>query len=532
MRLFLTLVFLPLPVFADTISVGSTVTEVVLYPQGARVTREVAFSAPAGRHDLRIADLPEGIAPGMIRVSGAEGTQAGGFSLQEAGLAPAVPLPLPELEAAIAAAQAARDAALLDLARIDARIEAAEAQVGFLRGAKAEVTTQAPADLAAMGRMIAQEVLAVRESLLAAQGARAEAGRVVQQAEVALAEAIAARDARRAAQAGKALLSVAIAQVADGPGHLTVTHFIEEASWRPVYDAALTRKPAPSLVLARGALVSQESGEDWAGVALTLSTARPTEQAAPSELWPDLRRIADPEQERAYAKGMASEDAVMAAAPVMEAVMEPAMAELDGDVVVYRAPGTVDVASGVEDLRVALGELTFTPEIEARAVPRLDRTAFALARFTNGDEPLLPGEVLLMREGTLIGATELELIPAGAEAELPFGAIDGLRLTREMPQNSEGDAGILTSDTARVEKALLRVENLTQDSWPLHVIDQIPYSEQEDLEVVYSATPKPDETDPEGQRGLLGWHFDLAPGAKREILLEAKLRWPAGMELR
>ena len=45
-------------------------------------------------------------------------------------------------------------------------------------------------------------------------------------------------------------------------------------------------------------------------------------------------------------------------------------------------------------------------------------------------------------------------------------------------------------------------------------------------------TDLPDETDPEGQRGLLGWHFDLAPGAKREILLEAKLRWPAGMELR
>ena len=68
--------------------------------------------------------------------------------------------------------------------------------------------------------------------------------------------------------------------------------------------------------------------------------------------------------------------------------------------------------------------------------------------------------------------------------------------------------------------------------WPVHLLDQVPYSEQTELEITFSADPQPAETDPEGERGLLGWRFDLAPGAKQEIRLETQLRWPEGLELR
>ena len=117
-------------------------------------------------------------------------------------------------------------------------------------------------------------------------------------------------------------------------------------------------------------------------------------------------------------------------------------------------------------------------------------------------------------------------------ARLSCKVRDGLRLTRDMPRNSEGDAGVFSSDTARKEAAVLKIENLTNEAWPVHLLDQVPYSEQDDLKITYTATEAPDETDPEGQRGLLGWHFDLEPGATREIGLEVDMRWPAGLELR
>ena len=79
---------------------------------------------------------------------------------------------------------------------------------------------------------------------------------------------------------------------------------------------------------------------------------------------------------------------------------------------------------------------------------------------------------------------------------------------------------------------MLVVENLGDEVWPVRMLDQVPYSEQDDLEISFTATQMPDETDPEGQRGLLGWRFDLEPGATTEIGLEVDMRWPAGLELR
>lgn len=535
MRLVLPLLVLAtpfaLPARADTLLAASQVTAVTIYAQGARVTREVSFAAPAGRHQLRIADLPAGVAAELIRLQTTDGTVAGAFSLRETVAGPDVPPANPDLDARIATAEAARDTALRALGEIDARIAAAEAQADFLSGADLQAEGQPPADLAALAAMIGQQVQAARLAALEAATARPAAQMALDAAETRLAALYFARDDRRAQQSDRAELTVAINQAAAGDSRLTITHFIEAAAWRPAYTADLTRGAAPSVVLARDVLVTQESGEDWYGVQLTLSTARPLEQAEPSQLWPELRRVEPPQPDIAY-DAMARElaEPLMAAAPMVEA--EAAMPVMEGDVLAWQAPAPADVASGVEDLRIPLGSLTFAPQVEARAVPRRDASAFVVASFENGPEVLLPGPVVLSREGAIVGMADLELTPAGAKVEVPFGAIDGLRLTREMPRNSEGDAGFFSSATARSEVALIRVENLTGESWPVHLLDQVPYSEQTELEITYSAEPPPAETDPEGKRGLLGWRFDLAPGAKQEIRLETQLRWPEGLELR
>lgn len=63
------------------------------------------------------------------------------------------------------------------------------------------------------------------------------------------------------------------------------------------------------------------------------------------------------------------------------------------------------------------------------------------------------------------------------------------------------------------------------------MIDQVPVSRQEDLRIDWSADPKPDETDPDGKRGLLVWTDRIAAGETRDITLTTSLRWPDGAEL-
>ncbi len=208
-------------------------------------------------------------------------------------------------------------------------------------------------------------------------------------------------------------------------------------------------------------------------------------------------------------------------------------AAIEGDTVVYTYPEPVTVATGAEDLRLALDSPDFAPVVEAVAVPRIDRTAFVVARFANaGDEPLLPGEAMLFREGVLVGSTWLDMIAPGVETDPGFGAIETLRVRREMPRRTGGETGVFVSSSRLTESAVITVENTGEEAWPVRILDLVPYSEEDDLEIGFSASPAPAETDVEGQRGILAWEFDLAAGGKRTITLDQTLTWPEGMVLR
>lgn len=526
---------LPCPALAEQILASSHVTSVTVYPQGAQVTREVVFTAAAGSHDLLITDLPAATQAELIRLA-SDSASLGAFSLRTDRLPPRDPLTSPDLAEAKTKVEAAEAGLRLAQAAVDAinaRVEAAAAQADFLRRVKAEGGAVTTTDLQAMAEMIGTGVLAAREAALAAQTDLPAANKTLTDALTALADAQAAYDALSQGDQDYAALSVALTTASAGENRLTVTHYIADASWQPVYDLSLTRKDTPALTVGRGVLVTQYSGEDWADIDLTLSTAQPSAQAAPSQLWPDLRRIGDKSEEVMTERY--SDDAGMMAEAMAEPVAAAPMtasASVDGEVVVYHYPTAVDVADGVENLRLALDEITLTPEVEARAVPRADATAFVLASFTNSTkEILLPGQAFLMRDGTLVGSTYLPAIPAGTETEVAFGAIEGLRLTRAMPLRAEGDRGILTSSSQIEETAVLKVENLTDESWPVRLLDQVPYSEQEDLEITFSATPAPTETDVDGQRGILAWEFDLPAGETQEITLEHVISWPEGKVL-
>ena len=527
---------LPCPALADQILASSTISHVTVYPQGAQITREVVFKAPAGAHEVLITDLPQDTAPQMIGLTGGEGLGLGAYALRTDRLPPRDELTSPDLAAAKAAVtdwEAKERTAIAAVEAVQARIGAAEAQAGFLGNVRAEGGTLTPEAIKALAGMIGTEVLAAKLAGLAAKADLAETEKALADVQKELAKAREAEAAVLTGAENYAALSVAVTLAAEGEQHLTVTHYIGEATWTPVYDLMLTRQGDASLTVKRGVMVSQYSGEDWQGVDLTLSSAQPSAQAAPSDVWPELRQIYDPEAEaQAYARAADAAGEAMAE-PIMEAEVTTAVAGFVGDTVVYHYPVTVDVASGVENLRLALDEKVFSAKVVAAAVPRYDSTAFVQASFTNDSgEILLPGEAFLMREGVLVGSTYLQVLAPGAETEVAFGAIEGLRLKRDMPVLAEGDRGIISTSTQREEKAVLEVENLTNEVWPVRLVDQIPYSEQEDLEISYESTPSPTEVDVKGKRGVLAWEFDIAAGETKALNLTHILSWPQGMELR
>ncbi|MGB7242440.1 MAG: DUF4139 domain-containing protein [Sulfitobacter sp.] len=526
------------PASADIFTLDSAPTSVTVYPYGAQVTREIRIDVPAGVHDLIIPDLPENLRSQALRVS-LEGAALGTTTLRAAALPPQPDNDseaIAEARALIKTVEAQLHAKDDEIAAVQNEIDAAEAEIRFLAGLGDNEGLQSDVGLLRdLAKMIGAETLAaLQQSLTAKQNIDAL---TLQRDDIEddLADARAALAALTPRPKPRAQLTMAVNAEAAQTVTATVTYRVE-ASWRPTYDIYLTQKGAPSLSLRRGVVVAQYSGENWRDVALTLSTLTPSQQSEPSTLFPIPLRIEDPQEFRSAAKqplptsGLA--DAILETPVVMA---EAATASFDGPGVTYSVTRPVTIANGVEDARIPLDTLDFEVETFARAVPIRDETAFLIAQVTNTtQEPLLPSDaVLLYVDNALVGQSGgFDLLPAGAEAELSFGPIEGLRLTRTVLDRTEGDRGLINRTNLRSEEVRIDVQNLTDRDYDMRLSDQVPFSEQEDLEITWDANPRPDLTDVDDLRGILQWNLDVAAGSTASISMTQDIRWPEDKVLR
>ncbi|WP_299684014.1 DUF4139 domain-containing protein [uncultured Tateyamaria sp.] len=532
------LALLPHPLLSDTITLDAPPKAVTAYASGAVITRSLSFDIPAGDHSLVIADMPRFTDPSAIDIS-LSGATVQSRSWSEQDETPYRTPRTPEWLAAKAAldvaidALAARDDAI---ALAEARAQAAQDQITFLNGITLPDEAALDVDaLRAIGQLIASDGTAARTAITeaTAEARSLRAGR--DDLAFAVAEAQAALEAASSPNKNPAALTLNVSAQTDGPATLTVRYISQSVSWMPVYRAYLDNDD--TLRIDRGASIQQNSDEDWSNVSLTLSTLSPFQGTDPGTLWPLLRRIQDPAELRKLqvtSRG-ASLSADMAEVEMPEPVIEEAvaLADFSGVGVSYALPGTVTVPTGRDALQIALDTLDFDAGLSARAVPRLNETAFRQVAFTNtSPEILLPGQATLYVDGQLVGITQMGTLPPNADTDMFFGPIEGLRITRTVLDRNEGDRGIITRSNEEREEIRLEVENLTARAWDVELRESVPYSEQEDLVIDWNASPAPDVDGVDDRRGILAWDLTLEPGQTRRIAIETRITWPEGQVLR
>jgi uncharacterized protein (TIGR02231 family) len=536
------LILFPLPALTETITLDAPPVAVTAYASGAVVTRQASFDIPAGQHSLRIVDMDPNTSPEAFDISLAGAVITSRHWSTDTGQpyrAPRTP--------AWQAAKAQLDAANAALAQLDDQIalamsrgQAAQDQIDFLNGITLPDEAATDVDtLRAIGQLIASDGTAARGAIRASE-AEARALRLgrddlvfaVQQAQAALRDATPPNE-------NPATLTFNVTAAQAGPAELQLRYLSNAVGWAPTYTLSLSDDE--NLSVERGAAITQYSAEDWTDVALTLSTLSPFQGSEPGTLWPLLRRIEEPGQ--VIAKRSRSELELnslgaadsMAPAPMVmeESAPTVAAAAFSGVGVTYTLPGTVSVPAGHEAVQIALDTLSFDATLLARAVPRINATAFRQVTFENtSPEILLPGQAVLFVDGHLIGTTRLDILPPNAEADIFFGPIEGLRLTRTVLDRNERDRGIISRSNQEREAIRLEVENLTDRTWKIALRESVPYSEQEDLVIEWTATPAPDVEAVDDRRGILEWRIELAPGDTESIELETELEWPEGMILR
>lgn len=527
---------------AATIDAGSVISDVVLYPDAAIVKRRVEIEIPAGEHEIVLADLPPSLDPASLRI---EGSAAGRIVIGNVDFRLRANTPdaaKPEAQRRLKTLRADRD-------HVIDRIDAVEGRKAMIqRMANGSENKEAkPLDIEQWARaweLVGKGLLAINDELRAL---RNEETRI--NAEISAIEGPGnglrptQKDTRRVAV-------IALESAAPTKVLLSVSYRVGGASWRPIYDARLdTRGAAPTLELTRRAMIRQNSGEDWQDARLTLSTLSISRGTAAPELRgqkiaiyerpaprPVVGGRAAPAEMSATMSAMTDAEAVVrkyAPAPLAKPIEETqARIEAGAYQTEFLVPGKIALASGSGEKSVRLGSEKPETKVVVRSAPILDPTAYLEASFKLGGEvPLLPGEVLLSRDGAFIGRGRLPLVAPGDSAKLGFGSDERVKITRVPVSRQSREPGLLSSAKTDEFQFRTTVRNLHAFPVNLSIEDRIPVSEDQTVIVErMGEMSKPDIETPDDRRGVFVWTPVLKPQEEKAFLTAYRIRWPAAKE--
>lgn len=521
----------------------TSITAVTVYPDRARVTRGGTVHLDGGKHTLEIPELPVHLDPDSVRVS-AQGTAHArllGVEVQRAFFSETPVEKVRELESQIEALQ---DELLL----LDDQKEVLEEQRHILDGLSTRTNTYALALVS--GEMSWEEQQALFDGLrqradrldremveLAARKRGAE--RRLQQLKNELGQLQGSRPRQRYT----ARLDLEVLQAGD----LTVSlaYIVTHAGWKPLYDLRLVEQGGSAELQASYlAQVTQNTGEAWEAISLTLSTARPALASVLPELKPWYLRpfppmpvprgegaVMAPAAAPLRAKAALDHSAAAeeAAPEVVAAQVATASVESSGAAVNYLVPGQASIPADGAPHKVFVAELQLPPKLDYITTPKLVQAAYRRAKVNN-DSPylLLPGQANLFANDEFIGATRLELTPPQGEIELYLGVDDRIKVERELLRRDTDKT--LIGGKRRVRFAYqITLENLLTTQARLNLQDQAPVAGHEDVKVrLESVEPKPTR---QSELNILEWDFNLAPKEKRTVRFDFTVEYPPEMQI-
>jgi uncharacterized protein (TIGR02231 family) len=536
---------LSLPALAQDLTATSRIDAVTVYPDAASVTRIAEVDVPEGATTLVFRGLPIGLDPASLR---AEGSATAGLTIGslESRVAPAAAPADDGLDARI---KALRD----ERASVQVTIEALQGKRAmiqhFAQANPEKVTLDGkPLDLAQWGTAWDR----IGDALAKVGTDLQQADDKARDLDVQIKGLEASRQQPAATTGPARDVSVALEADAATKATIKLTYRITGASWVPSYDARLNTGGAaksPSLDLVRRAAVSQATGEPWTDVALTVSTVSTQRGTAAPDIQPERIAFDDEVPEgmpapavpfRHSLKRAARAAAVPAASQAPSPAPPPKAAEerqtiLDAGAyeASFLVPGRIGVPSDGAQKTFRLDSRTVAPSLLVKTLPALDPTAYLEAHLTNdGDAPLLPGDVHLLRDGTFVGTGTIALVAPGDTLDLGFGADDRVKVVRVPVKRKENDPAWAGTNKMEIDEFKSTVKNLHDFPVKVRLIDQMPFSETTTIvvEQVAGTTPPTDKIVGD-KRGVMGWTFDLAPNASKEIHLAYRMKWPVERDI-
>ncbi len=539
--------------WAAEISATSHIVKVTVYPNAALVTRKINVDLPVGIHTITIPGIVTYFDENTLRITG-KGTEEVKIYGAQAQKEFITDIPSERLREIQDRIQTITD----QMRVVQNRKEVLDQKKAFLDSLRLYTNGQLPKDLVTKMPQTAELEALLKfydERLSDNYAQQVESDTKLRDLQKTLA-ALQSEEAQLGSGRGERVITNIVVEVESAKkcaAELYVSYLIPgAANWQPLYDARADVDANKTEVVCYG-LVTQNTGEDWDNVEMSLTTSKPTIGGRMPEPHAFLlqpfhapRSVAfydNKKQDYAARKSLgALAENTLACAEVagdmlrveQESTIAYATAEQKGISVVYKAPRNVTVKANNTAQKIPMFAIDLATDFVYFSNPTANQQAYLGAEVTNTSAfPLLTGKVNIFLGGDLVSSSILENVRPQEKFNFYFGTDEDVKVSREELEKKTDTVliGTIQSSTIKVTyKYKLTVENYKAKKVTVNLFESLPVSQDERIKVrIGEVNPAPASKDYKDRKGVWLWHFELAPSAKQEIVYTYTIEYPRNL---
>jgi hypothetical protein len=260
---------------------ASRITNVTVYPNSALVTREVEVPAGAGSMELVVTPLPEHTVNSTLYSEGTDGIRVLTTRFRTRPVKEDAREEVRKLENDIKALHQKTQKLQAELA--------ANAQNMALLGKLENFTSASTQNATEKGKLDSDATIALAKYLMEGRGEKTKEMIALQQQIQDNQEAIEfanrkLRDMTAGTSKSDRDAVIVVDKTNAAAGKVKLNYLVDAAAWRPQYKLRAGKEMKDAVQVEYLAAIIQQTGEDWQGVEMRLSTAQPMLNATPPEL--------------------------------------------------------------------------------------------------------------------------------------------------------------------------------------------------------------------------------------------------------
>ena len=314
--------------------------------------------------------------------------------------------------------------------------------------------------------------------------------------------------------------------------NFTLSYYVNGASWTPKYDIRATDIKNP-VQLAYKADITQNTGENWKDVKLTLSTGNPSLGGNKPILSPwylDFYQNYNQLREINLSNQLQQAPVYVDGISLRKDVGHPLDDSFDRVIIDQNQLSTdfeIQIPSNIpsdgKQYSVDIRTYELPASFSYFAAPKIDKDAFLIAKITGWENlNLLPGKSNVYFEGSFVGESSINPRNTKDTLDLSLGRDKKIVIMREK-QKDLSTSKFVGDKVVKELNYEITVRNGKKEAIDITLEDQVPVSKNDDIKInlIESSSGNVDK-----ESGKISWKMNVQPSAIEKRFLKFSVKYP------